>query len=599
MDCDREIPVLSGWLNIVQNSSNNSSSKLSKKKSTTSKYCMLFDASQHGIERLEIYESEKDTKISKFEVLRDNCVKVTSEKVGEKTEITVLTKSSHLILSTDEEQAKKWEAALKKVAFKEENRKTTIRHSVIETDNDLYYSSHDEGVFEVLLLKTDIIEKLNENKRYKIELKKYILELTLTDIQLKDLITKDSVLNWPYRFIRKYGYHKEKFTFEAGRKCSTGEGILCFYYPNPVDIFRCIQSRMKTMKEMIKGDNSVHIECGESQLSAALSMEAGSRSPLPPSPNHQKTPEFETAITQSHLSMTRVAIGSSSIGSDDAPTKVPTLPRPRKSQLTLPLNVVNEDTVTVGNNNNSHRKSPVQPLPPLRKGLGNDYACIQNITDAWKTLGIDEPRHTERNKSPEKDLIEFSFNSRGNSRNNSKTKFSPVKEQQQPENNNDNNFSNKIQIIQDHHDEDDDDGNYERLNFLRSTSKHSNGYEKIINITNHKKSSVTSVTTPDDYEVVVSPSLESAPDITACRLADDSYLGYGKLRKFPPPPLPPQSSSSPASSPTTGLPPAPQPLPPSTLIDSSSSVNCFLDHHHHHNNYTGFNYAIVSKPKQV
>lgn len=476
---------------------------------------MLFDASQHGIERLEICDSEADTKNPTIVTL-ENCVKITSES----GEITVWTKSGQLVLNADEDQAKNWELALKKVAFKEKGHKRSNCLSVIEADNDLYYSSYDEGVFEVMALpfSSDVAE------RCRTEPKKYILELTQVDIQLKDVKDKEVIYaTWPYRYIRKYGYRESNFTFEAGRKCMTGEGMFCFQHAKPKEIFKCMSSRMKIMKALIANDNSVSIDCGESQLSAAMSMEAGSRSPLPPSPN-QKTPEFETAITQSHLSMTRVALSS-----EDKPAP----PKPRKT-LTL----------------------PIEPIAVPRKA--NDYACIKNITDAWKTLGIDEPRHTE--KTPEKDLIEFSFH-RSNSRNHSKTKITRT------ENNNVDEFTNKIVIT-------DDDGNYERLDFLRSNSKVSNGYEKVCNLGGKKQATTpTSITTMDDYEEMVSPTSE--PDTTTFRLADDSYLGYGKLRKI--------------STPTSGLPPPPI---PSSLIDSA---NCFLDH----SKYNGLNYAIVSKPKQV
>uniref|UniRef100_A0A336KCY5 CSON006122 protein n=1 Tax=Culicoides sonorensis TaxID=179676 RepID=A0A336KCY5_CULSO len=571
MDSDREIPVLAGYLTIIQNvnftngislNSTTTSSKISKKKSTSSKYCMLFKASQYGIERLELCESEHDNKNATIVTL-ENCVKITNEPAPANL-ITIVTKSGQLVLNAiDEEELKKWTRTLQKVAFKEKI-KSTNRTSVIETDNELYYSSYDEGVFDVKLIGDETLKKC------KIEPKKYVLELTQTEMQLRDYKNRDYIVSkWPYRFIRKYGYRDGKFTFEAGRKCETGEGMFKFDHGNPQEIFRCMSARMKTMKKLIQGDSSVSLlDCNESQFNAALSMEAGSRSPLPPSPN-QKSSEFETAITQSQLSMTRIGICTDSMDFSTASTvpigmmkNVP--PKPPRRSLT-PL------TLSINNGDDMARKSPpyetVSNVFTGKLKRGNDYELIKTITDAWRTMGIDEPRHTEHSSSPERDLIEFSFQRSNSSR-----------QKQDSDNNNVTpDFTSKI-FVSGKVEDNGSDQHYDKLDFLRSNSKISNGYEKISKITGMKlalspSSGNANKSFTDDYELIGSPSLE-IPDTNACRLADDSYLGYGTIRQQPM---------------LTGDPPMGLPLPP------SPSNHCCLDH----TTYNGLNYAQVSKPKHV
>ncbi|XP_063705678.1 uncharacterized protein LOC134834819 [Culicoides brevitarsis] len=571
MDCDREIPVLSGYLTIVQNvnftnggislNATTTSSKISKKKSASSRYCMLFKASQYGIERLELCDSEHDNKNATIVTL-ENCVKITNEPAPANL-ITIVTKTGQLVLNVlDEEELKKWTRALQKVAFKEKIQ-STKRASVIETDNELYYSSYDEGVFDVKLIADETLKKC------KIEPKKYMLELTQTEMQLRDYKNRDYVVcKWPYRFIRKYGYRDGKFTFEAGRKCETGEGMFKFDHGNPQEIFRCMSARMKTMKKLIKGDSSVSLDCGETQLSAALSMEAGSRSPLPPSPN-QKSPEFETAITQSQMSMTRIGFSSDSIDFSTASTmpigmKVVMPPKPPRRSLTpLALNINHDD--------NGVRKSPpyevVSNSMVGKIGKRNNYDCIKTISDAWRTLGIAEPRHTEHSSSPERDLIEFSFQRSNSSRQKQDSDNNNVVEE----------FTNKIFVS--NGDDDAQEEHYDKLDFLRSNSKISNGYEKIskMKLALSPSSANANKTFTDDYELIGSPTLE-IPDTQACRLADDSYLGYGKIQIRPQPML-------------TGDPPMGLPPPPPT----NTTNLCCLDH----TTYNGLNYAQVSKPKHV
>lgn len=567
MDCDREIPVLAGYLTIVQNvnftnggislNATTTSSKISKKKSASSKYCMLFKASQYGIERLELCESEHENKNATIVTL-ENCVKITNEPAPANL-ITIVTKTGQLVLNViDEEELKKWTRALQKVAFKEKIQ-SVKRASVIETDNELYYSSYDEGVFDVKLIADETLKKC------RIEPKKYILELTQTEMQLRDYKNRDYIVSkWPYRFIRKYGYRDGKFTFEAGRKCETGEGMFKFDHGNPQEIFRCMSARMKTMKKLIKGDSSVSLDVGDSQFNAALSMEAGSRSPLPPSPNQKSSSEFETAITQSQLSMTRIGFSSDSIDFSTASTVpigmkvVPPKP-PRRSLTPITLNI--------SNGNNDEKSPPYEVVTNICGKIkrGNDYECIKTISDAWRTLGIDEPRHTEHSSSPERDLIEFSFQRSNSSRQKQDSDNNNVVEE----------FTSKI-FVSSKVDDDDGEQHYDKLDFLRSSSKISNGYEKISKLKLKLSPTNPNKSFTDDYELIGSPSLE-IPDTNACRLADDSYLGYGKIRQQP---------LLSGGDPPMGLPPPP-PAPTSTL--------CCLDH----TTYNGLNYAQVSKPKHV
>ena len=56
----------------------------------------------------------------------------------------------------------------------------------------------------------------------------------------------------PPRFIRRYGRSKSTFTFEAGRKCQTGEGLFTFKVEDGNQLFHAVEERTKAMKAMEK-----------------------------------------------------------------------------------------------------------------------------------------------------------------------------------------------------------------------------------------------------------------------------------------------------------------------------------------------------------
>ncbi len=49
----------------------------------------------------------------------------------------------------------------------------------------------------------------------------------------------------------RYGRSKTTFTFEAGRKCASGEGYFTFKVNNGEDVFASVQARTKEMKKKV------------------------------------------------------------------------------------------------------------------------------------------------------------------------------------------------------------------------------------------------------------------------------------------------------------------------------------------------------------
>ncbi|KAG5684112.1 hypothetical protein PVAND_013357 [Polypedilum vanderplanki] len=595
-------PILSGYLLIKSQNGYNIKQNVKKKR-----YVMLFKRSSEGIERLEIGDNETDKNLRL--VTLENCIKVNSEPLPA-LNINVITKTGQIVFQcSNEQELNLWTKSLQQVAFREtHNEKQSKRNSIVEY-NELYCSSFSEGKFTCTLMPTDITIK------NKLESKIYILELTTTEIQLKNYDDESIVAKWPYRYIRKYGYREGKFTFEAGRKCETGEGILKLDNSNPQEIFRCMSAKMKSMKKLLNGDSSGSLDCGENQLNAALSMEAGSRSPLPPLINSPNSPDIDISMT-SHASLRGFLSSSDSIpfvnpsntGSVVASSMVtnvikntPLISIPNKPPRKT-LHIVNSNERI----NNNQQETLVQldspPTPPERNksmmlGRYRDYECIENITDAWKTLGIDDVKHTENVSMPEDELEEFVWQRSKSFNRNETRKISIVDI-------NENNTiaattsisnSSKLEITK-------DESDYDRLEFFPTNSKiTSSGYTTIVPIIPLPKKKPLSIS--DDYEVIT-PIEEQQPSISALatgaststavqepklapsRLADDSYLGYGVIRR---PSLPqPQASTSSSTNMSFSSTSTTQ-----TVVLSDDDL--LLDH----NKYNQLEYAIVSKPKRV
>ncbi|XP_055522881.1 uncharacterized protein LOC129717062 [Wyeomyia smithii] len=495
------------------------------------KYFQLFKASRNGIERLEISDSENDknTRI----VTLENCVKIIVEQSPVNI-INVVTKTGQIQLhSSNDLLVKQWKVALQSVAFKEKpSQSGIVYHStIIEEDNDLYCSSYSEGIFTVTLIPT------NASIKCGLEPKLYTLMLSSSDILLKCYDDESFIVaRWPYRFIRKYGYRDGKFTFEAGRMCDTGEGTFKLDNVNPQEIFRSMATIMKSMKNKVTNDTPSQ----SNQLNFALRMEAGSRSPLPPTiPDACIDMECQNSLQSVILTSDITTASNSSTNANciipcKPPRKTfkPSLNRTNCSKI-LPeerhRHSSNITSVFIQNFNSLENSKELAGQSSNSASLTHksdrEYECVKDITEAWKKLGIDDINHTEKVLNDE---LCSSREHHGNDLSDkSTTTFSYT----------------KYSIF---------DETYDRLNFFRTTYK-SSGYKTIVPINTQFTTQRFNVNVSDDYEIVGDPTISSnnhsfnsseldsfddnanhvstGPDFLPCRKADDSYLGYGTIRR--------------------------------------------------------------------
>ncbi|XP_043465390.1 uncharacterized protein LOC122500497 [Leptopilina heterotoma] len=503
------------------------------KKSWHKKFCQLFRASNYGIDRLEIYDNQDEalTQLTQRIITLEACVKIAP--INQPNVFTVVTKSGiHHFGCFSETEMTSWMSAFQSVAFKD-----TASSQTIEEDNDLYCTSG-EGIFSVKLVETEA------SKLCGLEPKNYTLIVAAAEIKL--LNGETPLFTWPYRFIRKYGYRDGTFTFEAGRKCESGAGSFRLEHKNQQEIFRCIESKMKYMKKLLSGETSPSIECNDAQFHAALSMEARSRSPLPPSPNsssHLIDIDFST-------SSQKLLNSSSSIESTQLFKPPPPIPKqkpmkpPRKAIFTTVLDKKHlelefPETSTRGKYRRLHPIGNHDHDSSSNSSSQNDkhsYDLVEVRNDAWRTHGIDRVPHMERlnasssdsNKdddSPYETVTPLPLSSQGSVRsklnsNDATTANSPISP-----------------IIHNTFPIKSDDSDYDKLQYFGTIHKSDpNPAYRTPNITIPRSLPlVQTISDANDHSQnnydLVENYTQMVNEMSAVRLADDSHLGYGVIRK--------------------------------------------------------------------
>lgn len=346
------------------------------------------------------------------------------------------------------------------------------------------------GVFNVKLVSSEASNRCGLSAGY------YTLLATPTALQLIDSDDQKTLFTWPYRFIRRYGYRSGKFTFEAGRKCESGEGV--FQFEHSRDIFRCIATRMKNMKKLLNPEtqHTHSLLCGDNQFHAALSMVARSRSPLPPSPTSATPLPDSEGCGFSSLKPLMSYFGGASNSSLDASSPLPlSLPpplRPKAIQnetMTLFVKVPEKPARKVSPcielENSGFEESPA---PDTSGQPAYDDVEVRN--EAWRTMGVDvvNQPHTFKAIPMSKMLVPVASSAthKADKLESQKIFFVP------------NNGLNE----------------YNRLQHIGPTPKHSTapGYKQIPLVTNGVS------------------TMRIEEPIFACRRADD-FKGYGMIRK--------------------------------------------------------------------
>ena len=100
--------------------------------------------------------------------------------------------------------------------------------------------------FSAMDLRKNVFEVRNISDEQK-EVGQGTVEVTNTDLIYVDSRTNEK-WKWPFKFMRKYGYERNIFSFEAGRRCAGGQGLYAFASERANEIHEAIVENIHGQK---------------------------------------------------------------------------------------------------------------------------------------------------------------------------------------------------------------------------------------------------------------------------------------------------------------------------------------------------------------
>ncbi|XP_063787896.1 docking protein 2 [Pseudophryne corroboree] len=217
----------------------------------------LYETNPSGLARLEMYEGaqppETGRKQECWKLLQlSECVSL-SERSGESSPkdtraFSIETTQRVYLIASDITEQPNWVRVLCSLAFPQERRclertdSQPLNSSLQLQENSLYSTSQEaattSGHFLVRVRQTSASSRCGLSGMYTLVAEENCL--SLRDRQAGSLI-----FSWPYPYLRRFGRDKTMFSFEAGRRCASGEGNFEFETAHGCQIFQAIECAIK------------------------------------------------------------------------------------------------------------------------------------------------------------------------------------------------------------------------------------------------------------------------------------------------------------------------------------------------------------------
>ncbi|XP_041436388.1 docking protein 1 L homeolog isoform X1 [Xenopus laevis] len=226
-------------------------------------HALLYPDSPFGVARLEFYDwkegpvvgekghTRRATDRKVVRLAECICVAPSASESGPKDNMmafTLETNDKTILLSSDRVGASEWVQKLCELAFptksSSQDKEPTdppVSSSLEMSINSLYVSREDVSEFWVTVQRTEAAERCSLHGSY-------VLKTESDCLLLKDPNTKETLYSWPYKLLRRYGRDKVMFSFESGRRCSSGAGNFTFETSLGHEIFQRVESSIRAQQ---------------------------------------------------------------------------------------------------------------------------------------------------------------------------------------------------------------------------------------------------------------------------------------------------------------------------------------------------------------
>lgn len=209
------------------------------------------------------------------------------------------------------------------------------------------------------------------------------LEVTEVDIILYQ--RNKQPIKWPLRCLRRYGYDLEGlFSFESGRRCSTGPGIYAFKCRRAEELFNLVQTKIQVRNnsgdDTLSRDLPIPSHSVTSVANVAIQMEPNYLDPISSRSNNRTSSRFPYSQQNGIRRLNSVESSSSPIspqGTLGSPSPSPVLPppppisQPHPSSLYVNEEVLSSLPIVMERNNNKSLGRAVQRLPHNASTVNN------------------------------------------------------------------------------------------------------------------------------------------------------------------------------------------------------------------------------------
>ncbi|KAM8885652.1 docking protein 2 isoform 2-T2 [Spinachia spinachia] len=213
-------------------------------------WCILFRESSCSISRLEFFECKDGGNVEKSRKQQDHkkvirlsdCIRVSEVDMDgcprDTGPFLIETTDKTFVFAAERLQLEAWTHKLCETAFpmkwSEPKRGKGVHEQAGMEDNSLYSGTETVRDVRVCVRRTEASERC----RLKGD------GFLRADVDALLLLGRsgEEVLTWPYRYLRRFGRDKSTFSFEAGRRCDSGEGSFEFETQRGNFLFQAVES---------------------------------------------------------------------------------------------------------------------------------------------------------------------------------------------------------------------------------------------------------------------------------------------------------------------------------------------------------------------